>query len=182
MVLCAVACGGDPASPENVLTEQEAIELFQALKEFEGRVNFAGIPGLQERLVVTCPAGGRAEFASWLDEEFAGDTTRLFLNRQITPDACWLTVGGVLYSLIGIPSVYEQTLTETVGDSGHFDVEGVVFGSFGWTSEGRSAECRLELTLSMESDREDPENPMLVGDLTGELCGHNVTMEVSEPL
>ena len=182
MVLCAVACGGDSTSPENVLTEQEAIELFQALKEFEGRVNFAGIPGLQERFVATCPAGGLAEFVSWLDEELAGDTTRLFLNRQITPSACWLTVGGVLYSLFGTPSVNEQTLTETIGDSGHFDVEGVVFGSLGWTSDGRSSDCRLELTLRMESDLSDPENPMLVGDISGELCGHTVIMEVSEPL
>ena len=143
---------------------------------------FAGIPGLQERFVATCPLGGLAEFVSWLDEEVVGDTTRLYLNRQISPNSCWLASGGVSINVYGNPSVYEQSVTETVGSSDEFKVDGVIFGSLEWLSGGRSADCRLELTLSMESDLADPENPMLVGDVSGELCGHIVIMEVSEPL
>ena len=182
LVIWAAACGGDSVSPDPEMTEQEAIELFEAFREFQSGVDFAGIPGLQERFVTTCPQGGLAEFVSWLDEEVAGDTIRLYLNRQASPSNCWITIEGVLYNLYGNPSVYEQTLTETVGDSGHFDVEGVVFGALGWVSESRSADCTMELTISMESDLADPENPRLVGDISGELCGHIVIMEVSEPL
>ena len=182
LVLCAAACGGDTTPPEPALTEQEAIQLFEALKEFESDVSFAGIPGLQERFVIDCPYGGLAEFVGWLDEETVADTTRLYLNRQISPANCWLSIDDVLYSVHGNPSVIEQTLTETIGDSGHFVVEGVIFGALGWVSEGRAAECRLDLTLSMESDLADPENPMLAGDISGELCGHLVIIEVSEPL
>lgn len=182
VMIWAAACGGDTSSPVNDLTEQEAIELFGALREFEDRVSFAGIPGLQERFVIDCPHGGLAEFVSWLDEEIVGDTTRLYLNRQISPANCWLAIGDILYNVHGSPSVIRQTLTETVGTSGHFDVEGVIFGALGWLSDGRSAECRMEMTLSMESDLADTENPMLVGDISGELCGHLVIIEVSEPL
>ncbi|MDE2654262.1 MAG: hypothetical protein OXI71_10680 [Gemmatimonadota bacterium] len=182
LVIGAAACGGDPVPPEPELSEQQAIELFGAFRDFQGHVVFARTREPRQRSSTDCLLGGFTQFDRWVDEESAGDTTRVFLHRQTTPFGCRLRIRDIDYALFGSPSVNEQTLLETVGSTDGLTVSGVVFGALEWAAEGRSAACPIELTLTMEPDRSDEENPRIVGDLSGNLCGYVVTIEVSEPL
>lgn len=169
-------------TPGDGLTDQEAIEFFEAFWDYRQQVPLAGIPGLRERFATTCPLGGLTEFVGWVQQESVGDTTRTLLNLQITPNSCRLNVGGIEYIVFGRPTVLEEARVETVRSSGALRVDGVIFGVLEWVSGRRSGDCGLDLATALESDHSDPENPLLVGEFNGDLCGYSVRIEVEEPL
>lgn len=182
LVLSAGACGGNSVAPGGGLTEQEAIEFFEAFWDYRQQVRFAGIPGLRERFATTCPLGGLTEFIRTMEQEAVGDTTLTHAVLQITPNSCRLDAGGVHYVLFGRPAVVEETRIETVRSSGAFQLDGLVFGVLEWVSGRSSGDCQLDLVTGLESDFSDPENPMVVGEFNGELCGYLVSIAVAEPL
>lgn len=178
LAFVAAACGDDAVEPENVLTEEEAVALFESRASVTTLINDSTnrIHVSADSAMYRCPQGGQVKLAV---TEFAIDTIlvdttrigRIVLSADVTPRGC-VTGGDLQFTLDGDPSLSEKLEIRMVGLS--FDVSGSVNGGLKWALEDRSGSCEFDLALTTETDASDPDNPKLRSIYKGSLCGHQV--------
>lgn len=176
LAFVAAACGDDAVEPENVLTEEEAVALFESrasvttlISDSTNRIHVSA-----DSAVYRCPQGGQVKLAV---TEFAidttlVDTTRIVLHADVTPRGC-VTGGDLQFTLDGDPSLSEKLDLRLATDLS-LDAEGSVKGGLKWALEDRSGSCEFDLALTTETDASDPDNPKHRSIYKGSLCGHQV--------
>lgn len=176
LVLVAAACGDDPVEPEDQLTKEEAVALFESrssltslLSDSTNRIHLS-----PDSSVYRCAQGGqvKAVFTEFAVDTTLVDTTRIVVRANVTPRECEVTGDGLTFTLDGDPTVRETLELNMVGID--LFTTGSVGGGLKWKLEDRSGSCEIDLTLSSESDDSDPANPKQKFTYKGSLCGHEV--------
>lgn len=173
--LVLAACDDDVVTPEEGLTETEAVAL---LKKTGGLLFEVEEPTFtsEDSVVVACPQGGSATAVGALpDEEFSADTARLVVDYRITPSACQVTSGAMRFTVDGDPSFRYQFAIEFIASTGEYDIAGSISGGVKWQLEDRSGSCAMELTL-VGPQVVDEE---VLGSFEGRLCGHDVEVDAT---
>ncbi len=178
----ATACTDDPVEPEDTLTEEESVDMFTGFRGLLALEDPVVVSQTENGAVIECPLGGRAEaeIHGEDEEEFAGDTVRLNLEVTINPMGCVVAENGAEFTLTGDPNIREQISAEIVGFFESFDITGTTVGGLAWEYDGRSGSCNINLVLTAEPDLSNPDDPSLMGTLTGMLCGHDVTIDLED--
>lgn len=178
LVLVAAACGDDPVEPEDQLTKEEAVALFESRSSMRSVLadSTNKIRETVDGAVYRCP-GGEVELVV---KELAivpvpGDSTRtrLVIRGETTPRGCTVTGGGLEFTVDGDPSLKESLdLTQVFFTPEHGT--GSVSGGLKWALDDRSGSCEVEVALTIEPDVSDPDNPKLKHTYKGSMCGHQV--------
>ena len=176
----AVAAGAasacDSTKPKDELTMSQSLAILRELWILTER----GYPGN----TVPCPVGDSATVVFAENYRQRGDTTLVTSIATVTLDGCELSADGDTLVLEGDPSVvfdfegwsiepddpYEEIDNE-------YDIE--IVGAVTWsTNDGISNRCQVNLT--MEEGHIGEDNGKIDGDLTGLLCGRDVSLHFSE--
>lgn len=184
LVLVAAACGDDTVEPEDALTEEEAVALFESrssvvsiLSDSTNRI-FESV----DSAVYRCPGGD----VKVVVKEFAfvpvsADTFRFVLRAESTPRGCKVTSGDLEFTLDGDPKLTESLDVMLVGLTPEGGT-GSLSGGLKWTLEDRSGSCEIDLALTAEPDVSDPDNPKIKSTNKGSLCGHEVEIVTTEDI
>ena len=176
LAFVAAACGDDAVEPENVLTEEEAVALFESrasvitlISDSTNRIHISA-----DSSVYRCPQGGQVKLAvvEFAVDSTLVDTTRIVLRADVTPRGC-VTGDDLQFTLDGDPSLSEKLDLRLAADLS-LDARGSVKGGLKWALEDRSGSCEFDLALTTETDASDPDNPKLRSIYKGSLCGHQV--------
>lgn len=183
--LVAAACGDDTVEPEDVLTEEEAIALF------DSREQLAALLGDSTKLISSsgnsnvyrCPQGGQVTIVvtEFSVDTTAVDTARIVFAAETTPSGCKASAGNREFTLDGDPSIRERAEVELVGFS-PAGVTGWSRGGLKWTLEERSGSCEMDLAFTAEPVASDPDDPKVVSTYSGSLCGHEVEFTKTEDI
>lgn len=176
----ASACSDNTVEPEDTLTEQEATNLLDGYRALLNQTDPTVIAESATGAIVECPLGGQAEVTGAGREEQMGDTARIHLDARINPNSCRVSAGGEQYVLTGDPNVHEQLTVEIIGFFESFKITGTTVGAVAWESGDRSGTCEIDLALAAQPDPADPNSVEVIGTLTGMLCGHQVSIDVTE--
>jgi hypothetical protein len=163
------------------LEAQENVEDSTAVDVGAGRVTLpAGLASIglapvsfdeSVSTVVACDQGGQvdvsAELSGFIDEE-AGAADLVF-TFVMTPELCRESTDDFDVTLFGDPNITMVLEFQTDGD-GVVDLEGSITGGIGALTEGRVAECFLDLAFSGSESAAG-----VTLDVQGEVCGRPVS-------
>ena len=179
-VLVTAACGNDIVTPKEPLAEQEAVGLYQSVRGLLADETPTLIHASRDSVVIACPLGGQARITGTIAEERSGDTERVATDILFTPVDCKVSNDGVAYTLNGDPNVSDRVSAEVVGFFDRVDIVGATHGTVAWAAEGRSGTCEIDLVLTAETDRANPNRPAVRGTYGGSVCGYPVSIDVSQ--
>ena len=184
LTLVIAACGDDAVEPEAVLTEEEAVALFKAMKTQQVDSTTVLIHFSEDSLVVECPGGGQAKLVGPLGEPdtTVADTLRLVTDVVITPRQCGLTGDGREFIVDGNPSVRDKMITDIPLLDFVPSTSGSFAGDVKWQLNDDSGSCAMDLTLTDELDGSDPDAPKYKLIYKGSLCDYEVEIELALPL
>jgi len=184
IALALVAACGDDMEPEEALTEEEAIALF------DSRESVGSLLGDTTNLISSsgnsatyrCPKGGQVTMVitGFSADTTMADTARITLDVQTTPSGCKTTAGNREFTLDGDPSVRERMEIELVGFEA--SASGSSKGGLKWTLDDRSGSCEMDLTFTAEPVVADPADPKMESTYKGSLCGHEVEFTRTEDI
>ncbi len=184
LTLAATACGDDTVEPEDGLTEEEAIALFDSRESMASLLADSTklISSSGNSAVYRCPQGGQVTLVitEFSVDTTATDTARIVFGAQTNPSGCKTTADDREFTLDGDPSVSENAtiyLVQVVLDR----VEGSAKGGLKWTLGDRSGNCEIDLTFTAEVvDGDGGSDPKVANTYEGLLCGHQVKFTRTE--
>ena len=166
----ALAC--DSTKVVDPLTRGQAIGVLRELWDLTDWVD-------EGTNMERCPLGGGATITYKEDYRESADTVWLSGHWVIAPDRCEIKTVGDTLLLEGDSSVVFKSEFRYTGffEDGEYDLMGT--GAVTWRrSDGSSGRC--EVDVAVEDAETDPETGGIDGDLTGRLCGFEVTIHFSE--
>ena len=168
-LLAVAACDSEP--PE--LSEREALGMLKAIFDvmYEVEVFWEG-----DKDTATCPQGGTAtvEVISYA-EDLAEDTTLFDDMVSIKPSACWIPLGGSIFTVNGSPDV-RLHIKGWILEDDDFSLDWRLFGTFAWDKESEGG-ARCEVSLEAEEMRLDGRHFTIDGTFRGDLCGFDATVD-----
>lgn len=179
-------CSSDgPTELLDDLTAEEAELMMEALAQAGGvSIPDAGDPGAGPAAVVvsidvenevSCPQGGSilvtGSFDGDVDEqtgqgEFSLDYTQAHRSCSVTAPST-----GDDWTFDGLPDVgvdFDLLVTQD-----GFFLDGVQSGTVGWSTDGRSGNCTIDVTYSVSGSETS-----LSGTVSGSVCGHQISTSV----
>jgi hypothetical protein len=126
-----------------------------------------------------CPLGGGARIVYTEGYRESADTVWLSGHWVITPDRCEIKAVGDTLVLEGDPSIVVKSEFQYTGffEDGEYDL--MATGAVTWRRNDGSSE-RCEVNVAAEDADTDPNTGEIDGNLTGRLCGFEVTIHFSE--
>lgn len=183
------ACGDDPVSVGDPLSEAEAAALSEVVfaSAFANTASFpqpAVVGGPQAvpvsfsedvELTGPCELGGTVDIDGSVDFQGDDETEEFSLDYSVTIDHndCMGMAASSeqVFTLNGAEDINFQFSLSAAQES--FELDGSMEGNIAWASEDRSGECLIEVTFSGDASQvgEDP-----VGSFTfdGEICGNSI--------
>ena len=125
--------------------------------------------------VVPCAEGGDVDVSATLTGFVDGEagTADLKFTFVMTPELCAVSDDGFAATLFGDPNITVVFEISTEGD-GVIDIEGSMTGGIGALTEGRVAECALDVSFTGSESAEAG----TTFDIQGEMCGRPVSTSV----
>lgn len=200
LILTAAACSDDdPAGPSGDLSAAEATELAGIVAQLAVQQGFsaagsgsgaaagpaaapAAAPIAFENSVEFtngCPQGGTvaviANVSGTVDDETGAIDSDLTVVQ--THAACRASGGqtGTIYTLDGAPNVTVTMGVETSPQAGTFDITAAFDGGVGWSVDGRSGTCSMDLSVASSGNTLAGTGTNTV---TGSICGVTVSSTI----
>ena len=164
--------------PPDTLTEAEALALFKSLEGFIGVGPDDDVDLGPVDTTVPCPLGGEAKVVGTSSAKEVADTLRLAVNAVVTPTGCNVSSDGLTFTVDGDPNMRIQVTTDIIGFESMI-IGGGVEGQIKWLLGDRSGYCAMDLPLDATVDLQDLENPQPNGGFQGQMCGHDITLDIS---
>lgn len=166
LAVVPAACG-DPAYVESEMTREEATSFLEgilALREMGGLTLIEGSGSVAE---FACPLDGRVTFLNTGYEREVADTLWIDEGETVIPDRCGFASDGLEFQMVGRPNLVNEVAREVVGWRGVVRAaSGSLKGGVVWQLGGRTGDCAMDLTLSLEPGNGN------AGVYKGNVCGH----------